>query len=95
MAKRDKLGIHKVIEDKCLIILSDSILSALSSRNDKSFLLLKLRKEIEALKHLIRLEYELNIIKEKTYIYISQLLQNISMMATGWYKSLQTQNPRE
>jgi len=95
MPKRDKLGIHKVIEDKCIIILSNSIVSALSPKNEKNLLLLKLRKEIETLKHLVRVEYELNIIKEKTYIHISQILQNISMMATGWHKSVQTQNTRE
>lgn len=95
MPKRDKLGIHKTIEEKCLIILSSAIESALSSRNSKAELLGKLRKEIETLKHLIRMEYELNIIKEKTYISLAHILQDISMMATGWHKSIQTPNPRE
>ncbi len=95
MPKRDKLGIHKNIEDKCIEILSISIDSALSPKSYKAESLAKLRREIETLKHLIRMEYELNIIKEKTYIYLAQNLQNISMMATGWHKSVQTQNPRE
>jgi len=95
MPKRDKLGIHKTIEEKCIIILSNSIDSALSPKEDKIMKLGKLRREIETLKHLIRLEYELKIIKEKTYIYIAEILQKISMMATGWHKSIQTQNPRK
>ena len=95
MPKRDKLGIHKIIEEKCLLILSNSIDSALRSKSEKLEILCALRRDIETLKHLIRLEYELKIIKEKTYIYIAEILQNISMMATGWHKSVQTQNPRE
>ena len=95
MPKRDKLGIHKIIEEKCIIILSNVIYSALSSKQNKIELLGKLRRDIETLKHLIRMEYELNIIKEKTYLYIAHILQDISMMATGWHKSVQTQNPRE
>ena len=95
MPKRDKLGIHKIIEEKCIIILSNAIDSALSSKDTKILLLRKLRRDIETLKHLIRMEYELNIIKEKTYLSLAHMLQDISMMATGWYKSVQTQNPRE
>jgi hypothetical protein len=48
------------------------------------------RRDIEVLKHLIRLEYELNIIKEKSYIAMSHMLENISMMTTGWIKSMGT-----
>ena len=94
MPKRDKLGIHKILEEKCIIILSNAIDSALSSKNSKIELLGKLRRDIETLKHLVRLEYELDIINEKTYLNLSQLLIDISMMATGWHKSVQTQNPQ-
>jgi hypothetical protein len=95
MPKRDKFGIHKIVEERCILILSNSIDSALSSKNSKIELLGKLRRDIETLKHLIRLEYELNIIKEKTYLSLAHILQDISMMATGWHKSVQTQNPRK
>ena len=40
------------------------------------------------LKHLIRLEHELKIIPEKTYLAISHLSEDISMMANGWLKSI-------
>lgn len=93
MPKRDKLGLHKTIEEKCIVILASSIESAISSRNSKAESLGKLRKDIETLKHLVRMEYELNIIKEKTYLSLAHILQDISMMATGWHKSVQTQNP--
>ena len=92
MSKRDKLGLHKIIEEKCLILLSNSIESALSPKNNKTELIGNLRRDIETLKHLIRLENELGIIKEKTYLSLSHLLQDISMMATGWHKFSQTQN---
>ncbi len=93
MPKHHKLGIHKTIEEKCLAILSLSIDCALRPKQEKSHLVATLRIEIETLKHLIRMENELGIIKEKTYLTIAGLLQDISMMATGWHKSLQTQKP--
>ena len=91
--KRDKLGIHQSIENKCLFILSVCIDAALRPKNEKVVLLSQARRDIETLKHLVRMEHELGIIKEKTYLNISSLLQDISMMATGWQKSLQTQKP--
>lgn len=93
MPKQNKLGIHKVLEEKTLLILTTLIDSALRSRQDKIQTLNQARRDIEVLKHLIRLEYELNIIQEKSYINLSAMLENISMMTTGWIKSLGTQKP--
>src|SRR3989338_10957411 len=86
--KRDKLGIQNKIENLTLTILAQTIDSALRPRHEKISLLQTTRRDIETLKHLIRMEHELNIIPEKTYISISQLLTDISMMANGWLKSL-------
>lgn len=93
MPKHYKLGIHRLIEEKCLAILSLTIDASLRSKQEKIPYLMTSRREIEILKHLIRMEYEIGIINEKSYILIASLLQNISMMATGWQKSLQTQKP--
>lgn len=93
MSKQNKLGIHKVAEECALRIMSFLIDSALRSRLDKAQTLNQARRDIEVLKHLVRLEYELNIIKEKSYISMSHILENISMMTTGWIKSLGTQKP--
>ncbi len=93
MPKQNKLGIHKVLEEYTLRIMTLLIDSALRSRQNKLETLNQARRDIEVLKHLIRLEYELNIIKEKPYINLSHMLQSISMMTTGWIKSLETQKP--
>lgn len=93
MPKQNKLGIHKKIEECALSIMTLLIDSAFRSRSDKIHTLNQARRDIEILKHLIRLEYELNIIKEKSYIGMSHMLENISMMTTGWIKSLGTQKP--
>lgn len=93
MQKSDKLGIHQTIQEKCLKILSNTIDVALRSKFEKVLLLAEIRRDTETLKHLIRLEHELGIIKDKTYLSISKMLEGISMMATGWQKSLQTQKP--
>jgi hypothetical protein len=95
MSKRDKLGIHRVIEEKSLRILSMAIDTALHPKIEKPQLLSELRREVETLKHLVRLEQELGIIQERPYLNLSQLLVDISMMATGWQKSIQTQNPQK
>jgi hypothetical protein len=95
MPKQNKLGIHKTIEEYVLNILTFLIDSALEDRQNKLETLNKARRYIEISKHLIRLEYELSIIKEKQYIILAQMLENISMMTTGWTKFLKTQNPPE
>ncbi len=83
MPKQNKLGIHRTIEEYALRILTLLIDSALRSRLDKLETLSQARRNIEVLKHLIRLEYELCIIKEKQYILLANMLENISMMTTG------------
>ena len=93
MPKQNKLGIHKTLEEYSLRVLTLLIDSALRTRQDKLATLAQARRDIEVLKHLIRLEYELGIIKEKSYIHMAQMLENISMMTTGWIKSLATQKP--
>jgi len=93
MPKQHKLGIHKVIGEQALKILALLIDSALRNRQDKIQTLNQARRDTEILKHLIRMEYELEIIKEKSYIHMAHALENISMMTTGWIKSLSTQKP--
>lgn len=93
MPKQNKLGIHKTIEENVLRILTLSIDSALRNRQNKLETLNQSRRNTEVLKHLIRLEYELGIIKEKQYIILVNMLENISMMTTGWIKSLEIQKP--
>jgi len=93
MPKQNKLGIHKTVEKYSLHILTLLIDSALRSKQNKQETLNQARRDIEILKHLIRLEYELDIIKEKSYINLASMLENISMMTTGWLKSLAIQKP--
>ena len=93
MPKQNKLGIHMIIEEYALSILTLLIDSVQRRRQEKARTLNQDRRDSEVLKHLIRFEYELSIIKEKSYINMSHMLENISMMTTGWIKSLGTQKP--
>ncbi len=93
MPKGNKLGIHKKIEETCLNILTRTIDASLRSKQDKIPYLAQVRRDIEVLKHLVRIEYELGVIKEKTYLVLAHILQDISMMATGWQKSVETKIP--
>ena len=53
----------------------------------------KLRIELEILKQLIRVEYEMHIIQEKSYINLSEKIIEASKMTNGWLKFIATQNP--
>ena len=92
--KRDKLGLHANIEKICINMLSKSIQASLKDREIKQQTLKELRIEIEILKHLIRIEFELNIIKEKSYLSIQEKLQEISKEAVGWEKYANKNSPQ-
>jgi hypothetical protein len=68
------------------------IKTSLTTRNKKLEPLEEARLSLEVTKHLVRTEYELNIITQKQYIHIESLLVESSKMTNGWIKYL-TQNP--
>ena len=92
LSKRDKLGIHRNIEDLGLALFDEIIGAALAPKTRKTERLEKARLITEKLKHLTRLEYELKIISEKSYIQTQSELVEISKMTNGWIKYL-AQNP--
>ncbi|MDO8590839.1 MAG: four helix bundle protein [bacterium] len=84
LSKRDKLGIHGQIEKQSLACLALAVESAFKPKDLKHISLEGLRLQVEVLKHLVRTEYELQIISEKTYIRVAEQLVEISKMTTGW-----------
>ncbi len=90
--KRDRLGIHADIERITIEAMGNILHASFASKQKKNEILEKVRISIEILKHLVRTEYELKIIPEKTYIEISSLLIEISKMTNGWIKYI-LQNP--
>lgn len=95
LPKRDKLGLNNYIEKEILNIISFLINASLETKIEKITTLKKARIQIETLKQLIRIEYELKIISEKIYLKIQEDLQEISKMTNGWLKYTETQNPPE
>lgn len=93
LPKADKLGIHKEIENKIIYNLSLAISAVYENKNRKQETLEKLRVELEVLKQLIRAEYEMHIITEKSYISLSEKIVESSKMTNGWLKYVTTQNP--
>ena len=91
MSKRDKLGVHRHVEELCLHLFDEIIHAALVAKPKKIPHLENIRMMLEKLKHLARLEYEMKIITEKIYIGTEAELVEMSKMATGWLKYLQTQ----
>lgn len=93
LSKRDKLGIHVVIEESILKILILSIKATFIENSKKLPYLEEVRTNIESTKILIRTEHELGIIPEKTYFIISHYLIEASKMTNGWIKSIKTKTP--
>gem|GEM_PF-531191 len=94
LSKRDKLGIHRTIEETILRILQLSIKGTFSDKDRKIPYLEEVRVSIEATKLLIRTEHELHIISEKTYFTISAQPIEASKMTNGWLRSLKNKAPR-
>lgn len=93
--KRDKLGIHSVLETVCLTLMTLAIEATFTRGVAKKPALEKLRVKTEIVKQLVRTEYELNIITDILYLdYASQLVE-ISKMTTGWIQSLPQKPEKE
>lgn len=88
------MGIQRHIEEICLNLFDEIIHAALVAKSRKTPHLETIRMMLEKLKHLIRLEYEMKIIHEKSYIQSQTELVEMSKMATGWLKYV-TQNPSQ
>ena len=93
LSKRDKLGLHTVIEKICIETLSLSIKASIENRAEKWETIRKLRIDIEILKNLVRTEFELKTIQEKQYLRIEEALQEISKEALGWEKYANKNSP--
>lgn len=93
LPKRDKLGIHAHIEKLTLEILQYVIQACFLQKERKLEPLEYIRITLEVLKHLIRTEYELCIIKEKSYIQMELLVIEASKMTNAWIKHFLQNNP--
>lgn len=92
LPKHHKLGIHANIERLALETIKGILEASLIPRNKKMEILEHVRINLELIKHLIRIEYELKIITEKQYIHTEEMLIETSKMTNGWIKYT-TQNP--
>lgn len=90
MPKRDKFGIYLKVENIILDTITISIDAALNQKDKKKPLLYELRIKIETLKQLVRTMNDLKIIEDRAYLILQTQLQEISKMATGWMKYLET-----
>lgn len=86
--KKDRFGIYLKIENICLEVIIPLITASLETKENKLPILNSTRIKIEVLKRLIRIIYELNIIKNRDYIDLELGLQEISKMTNGWIKYL-------
>ncbi len=84
MQKRDKLGIYLKIENLCLEIITSLIKASLEAKNNKHQFLNSARIQIETLKRLIRIAFEVKAVKYKNYLNWEYGLYEISKMINGW-----------
>jgi len=71
-----------------------SIRASLESDSYKKDTIKKLRINMETLKHLVRTELEINIIKETQYLNLQEKLQEISKEAVGWERYANKNSPQ-
>ncbi len=93
LSKRDKLGIHNHIETHTLTLFDHIIAGSLVGPHKKLPHLEQARLVNEKIKHLVRTEYEMQIIPEKSYITAAEQLVEISKMINGWISYIQTKPP--
>ena len=86
--KKDRFGIYLKIENICIDVVNLTIEASLEIKNNKLPKLNCARTEIEILKRLVRIIYELNLITNNQYIELESNLQEISKMTSGWIKYL-------
>jgi hypothetical protein len=84
LSKRDKLGIHKEIENVTLELFSLLIESAFTSIPAKLKPLEAARIRASLLQNITRTENELGILEERAYLRISENLVSISKDINGW-----------
>ncbi|MEK7582486.1 MAG: four helix bundle protein [Patescibacteria group bacterium] len=87
--KRDKFGIYRKVEDATLDLLTTLITATFESRDRKHTILVSARINVEVLKWLVRMIYEIKTIHLSRYIALESQLQEISKMTNGWIKYLQ------
>lgn len=88
IAKRDKLGIHSVLETTILAMMTLAIEAGFTSGIAKKPMLERLRLKTEVAKQLLRTEHELGIINNSAYLELGKELVEISRMTTRWIQSL-------
>ncbi|MDP1625266.1 MAG: four helix bundle protein [bacterium] len=91
--KRDKLGIYREIEETTLETFKLVIDAVYKPRHLKRPILEQARIRIELVKQLVRTAHEIKSLEERNYLRFAEILQEISKMANGWIKYLDTQNP--
>lgn len=94
MSKRDRFALHARIEQICLTCLTLAIEATFSSKHEKASPLQRLQIEVEVLKRLVRLAYDITVYTKKMYLELEGQLQEISKMATGWHRYATSGGPR-
>jgi len=82
--KRDRFGLHADIESRGRACLTLAVEAALTGPSEKRPLVRRLQVNLETLTHLVRMEHELKIIDEETWVPFARLLVEISKNATSW-----------
>lgn len=89
--KRDRFTWGENVENISLEILKDTARASFMHRQEKQSVLLLVSENIDLLKILLRLGWDLRIIDEKKYIARQGEVQEIGKMLGTWIKKLQEQ----
>ena len=90
-----RFGLGGKIEGVLLEVLELQFLAAFSKPEEKITLVTKSVTRFDLLKFLIQISWEHKHLKDKTYIPISQSLDQIGKELSGWKRYLEQKNSRQ
>ena len=93
LPKRNKLGVHAMVEKYCLELLALTIIAAFSRGVEKISALKEARVRTHIIAHLLRTEHDLGILTADKYLRLSAQLVEIGKMLSGWIVSQTHKEP--
>jgi len=87
VSKRDRFGLHAVIEERLIACLRLALSAALTKMPEKISHLIVLQREITLVKQLFRTALEIESVTPASYFPLAKRLVTINKMASGWLLS--------
>ena len=93
MARDERFGIGKRIDDTFLNVLEQLREASYTSGNGKIVLLGKVLQNTDLLRFFLQIAWECELIEQKHYILLATDVESVGRMVGGWRKGLLSKTP--